>query len=177
MTSDAPSLHLTVGVNVFTWRDAVREALDEAAREDVELRRGVPPDGEPPEGLLDALAARLAPDAVSSRRRRSFVKTRRPIRVDAFEQLRALEELDIETPLERRRTVIAELSEAEDGLRLSFEGRELTLPAFLRDDLEFLLGTDEPFRPGDLPGRLDDEGRLVLVRRLVREGLLRIRPG
>ena len=35
-----------VGVNVFTWRDAVREALDEAAREDVELRRGVPPDGQ-----------------------------------------------------------------------------------------------------------------------------------
>jgi hypothetical protein len=72
--------------------------------------------------------------------------------------------------------VIADLSEAEDGLRLSFEGRKLTLPAFLRDDLEFLLETDEPFRPSDLPGRLDDEGRLVLVGRLVREGLLRIRP-
>ena len=177
MTSDTASLHLTIGVNVFTWRDAVREALDEAAREDVGLRRGVPPDGRFPEGLLDALATRLAPDAVSSRRRRSFVKTLRPIRDDAFEQLRALEKLDIDTPLERRRTVIAELSEAEDGLRLSFEGRELILPAFLRDDLEFLLGTDEPLRPGDLPGRLDDESRLVLVRRLVREGLLRIRPG
>jgi hypothetical protein len=105
------------------------------------------------------------------------VKTRRPIRDDAFEQLRALEKLENDTPLERRRTVIAELSEAEDGLRLSFEGRDLILPAFLRDDLEFLLGTDEPFRPGDLPGRLDDESRLVLLGRLVREGLLRIRPG
>jgi ribosomal protein L16 Arg81 hydroxylase len=176
MTSDRASLHLTIGVNVFTWQDAVREALDEAAREDVELRRGVPPDGRPAEGLLDALAPRLAPDAVSSRRRRSFVKTRRPIRDDAFEQLRALDELGLDTPLERRRTVIADLSEAEGGLRLSFEGRELTLPAFLRDDLEFLLETDELFRPSDLPGRLDDEGRLVLVSRLVREGLLRIRP-
>jgi hypothetical protein len=175
MTSDAASLHLTIGVNVFTWRDAVREALDEAAREDVELRRGVPPDGRSPEGLLDALEARLAPDAVSRRRRRSFVKTRRPIRDDAFDQLRALDELDLDTPLERRRTVIADLSETEDGLRLSFEGRELTLPAFVRDDLEFLLETDESFSAGDLPGRLDDEGRLVLVRRLVREGLLRLR--
>ena len=176
MTSDTASLHLTIGVNVFTWRDAVREALDEAAREEVELRRGVPPDGRSPDGLLDALAARLAPDAVSRRRRRSFVESRRPIRDDAFDQLRALDELDVDTALERRRTVIADLSEAEDGLRLSFEGRELILPAFLRDDLEFLLGTDEPFRPSDLPGRLDDKGRLVLVGRLVREGLLRIRP-
>jgi JmjC domain len=176
MTSDVASLHLTIGVNVFTWRDAVREALDEAAREEVELRRGVPSDGRSPEGLLDALASRLAPDAVSSRRRRSFVKTRRPLRDDAFDQLRALDELDLDTPLERRRTVIADLSDAEDELRLSFEGRELTMPAFLREDLEFVLAADEPFRPSDLPGRLDGEGRLVLVRRFVREGLLRIRP-
>jgi hypothetical protein len=176
MTSDTASLHLTIGVNVFTWRDALREALDEAAGEEVELRRGVPPDGRSPDRLLDALTARLAPDAVSLRRRRSFVETRRPIRDDAFDQLRALDELDVDTPLERRRTVIADLSEAEDELRLSFEGRALTLPAFLRGDLEFLLETDQPFRPSDLPGRLDDEGRLVLVGRLVREGLLRIRP-
>ena len=177
MTSDTASLHLTIGVNVFTWRDAVQEALDEAAREEVELRRGVPSDGRSPDGLLDALAARLAPDAVSRRRRRSFVKTRRPLRDDAFDQLRALAELDLDTPLERRRTVIVDLSEADDGLRLSFEGRALALPSFLRGDLEFLLGAEEPFRASDLPGRLDDEGRLVLVRRLVREGLLRIRLG
>jgi len=176
MTSDAASLHLTIGVNVFTWRDAVREALDEAAREDVGLRRGVPADGRSPGGLLEVLSARLAPDVVSGRRRQSFVKTRRPVRDDAFDQLRALDELDLHTPLERRRTVIADLSEAEDGLRLSFEGRELVLPAFLRGDLEFLLARDDVFRPSDLPGRLDDEGRLVLIRRLVREGLLRIRP-
>jgi lysine-specific demethylase/histidyl-hydroxylase NO66 len=175
MTSHAASLHLTIGVNVFTWRDAAREALDEAAREEVELRRGVPADGRPPDGLLEALEARLAPAVVSGRRRRSFVKARRPIRVDAFDQLRALDQLDLETPLERRRTVIADLSNAEDELRLSFEGRELALPAFLREDLEFLLATEAPFRPSDLPGRLDDAGRLVLVRRLVREGLLRIR--
>jgi lysine-specific demethylase/histidyl-hydroxylase NO66 len=176
MTSDTASLHLTVGVNVFTWRDAVREALDETADDDLELRRGVPADGRAPRGLLETLAARLTPDAVTSRRRRSFVKTRRSIRADAFEQLRALDDLDLYMPLERRRTVIADLSTEGDGLKLSFEGRELSLPAFVRDDLEFVLATDDPFRASDLPGRLDDEGRLVLVRRLVREGLVRIRP-
>ena len=30
-----------------------------------------------------------------------------------------------------------------------------------------------PFTPADLPDGLDDEGRLVLVRRLIREGFLR----
>ena len=176
MTSDVPSLHLTVGISVATWRDAMREALDEAAREEVELRRGVVLDGEAPEGLLEALAARLTPEAVSTRRRRSFVESRRPIRDDAFDQLRALEELDLDTLLERRRTVIAHLSVDEDAARLVFEGRELSLPAFVAADLVHMLETDEAFRAQDLPGSLDDSGRLVLVRRLVREGLLRIRP-
>ena len=175
MTSDAASLHLTVGVNVATWRDAVRDALDDAAREDVAFRRGVAPDGEAPTGLLELLASRLTPEAVSARRRRSFVKTRRPVREDAFDQLRALEDLGLQTPIERRRTVIADLS-VDDEARLSFEGRELSFPSFVASDLEYLLATDEPFRASDLPGPLDDEGRLVLVRRLVREGLLRIRP-
>ena len=175
MTSHAASLHLTVGVNVATWRDAVRDALDEAARENVAFRRGVAPDGKAPDGMLELLASRLTPRAVSARRRRSFVKTRRPVRDDAFDQLRALEDLDLETPIERRRTVIADLS-VDDEARLSFEGRELSFPSFVATDLDYLLAADEPFRAGDLPGPLDDEGRLVLVRRLVREGLLRIRP-
>jgi hypothetical protein len=175
MTSDSASLHLTVGVNVATWRDAMREALDEAAREDVVLRRGVSTDGAAPEGLLESLASRLTPEAVSARRRRSFVKTRRPVRDDAFDQLRLLDDLDLETLLERRHTVLADLSVDEEA-RLSFEGRDLSFPAFVAADLEFLLERDEPFRAADLPGPLDDDGRLVLVGRLVREGLLRIRP-
>ena len=31
-----------------------------------------------------------------------------------------------------------------------------------------------PFRPSELPGSLDEAGRLVLVRRLVLEGFLRV---
>jgi hypothetical protein len=39
-----------------------------------------------------------------------------------------------------------------------------------------MLAADGEFTASDLPGRLDDESRLVLVRRLVREGFLRISP-
>ena len=139
------------------------------------FRRGVREDGAAPDGLFEALAARLSPEAVARRQRRSFVEGRRPIRADAFDQLRAVDELDLETELERRDTVIADL-EVDDGeARLSFEGRTLHLPARIAAELEYLLRVDEPFTAADLPGRLDDEGRLVLLRRLVREGLVRIR--
>ena len=58
--------------------------------------------------------------------------------------------------------------------RLTFDGRTLELPERVRAELEFVLEADAPFRAADLPGRLDSDGRLVLVGRLVREGLLRI---
>ena len=174
MTSESPSLHLTVGINVATWRDAVRAALDEAAEEEVVLRRGVEADAAVPDGLFDALAERLRPEAVARRRRRSFVESRRAIRVDAFEQLRALEDLDLETPLARRETVIAELELDEGEARLSYEGRTLRFPARIAPEVEFLVTSNEPFAAAELPGRLDDESRLILVRRLVREGFLRV---
>ena len=60
-----------------------------------------------------------------------------------------------------------------DGTTLSFEGKTLRFPARLAPELEFLVTTESPFRVSELPGELDDNGRLVLVRRLVREGFLR----
>jgi bifunctional lysine-specific demethylase and histidyl-hydroxylase NO66 len=174
MTSGSPSLHLTVGINVATWRDAVREALDEVADEDVAFRRGVDEAAVAPGGLLAALAERLSPNAVARRRRRALVESRRPIRVDAFDQLRSLEELDVETPLVRRETVIADFEVAEGSAQLFFEGHALRFPERIAPEIEFLLQADGPFAAADLPGRLDDESRLVLVRRLVREGLLRV---
>ena len=175
MTSDAASLHLTVGINVATWRDAVRAAVDEAAAEDVSFRRGVGADGAAPDGLLEALAARLTPEAVARRHRRTFVESRRALRGDVFDQLRALEELGSETVLERRESVIADLAVDDHEARLSFEGRTLKFPARIASELEYLLRVDDPFNAADLPGQLDEAGRLVLLRRLAREGLLRIR--
>ncbi len=176
MTSDTPSLHLTVGVAVATWLDALQAAVNEAAKEEVDLRRGVPADGEAPDGLLELVAARLSPEAVSSRTRRSFVQSRRPVREDAFDQVRALGELEVESSLERRETVIFDLAVDEQEATLSFEGRDLRFPARIGAELEFLAAADGPFTLADLPGRLDDAGRLVLGRRLVREGFLRISP-
>ena len=172
MTSDADSLHLTVGVNVYSWLDALKAALEECG-EDVEFRRE--PDGDP-SALIDRLAARLSEDDVRRRMRAKLVHTRRPVLEGQLAQLRALRGLDGETTLERRPTVLAELELRGGKAVLSFEGRELEFPQRLRSELEFVLAANEPFSAEDLPGKLDADGRLVLVSRLVREGLLRIRP-
>jgi hypothetical protein len=164
-TSETDSLHLTMGVNVYTWMDAFRAALDSCARE-VGFRRS--PAGEDPGDLLALLAEQLQAEHVDRRRRRKLVRTRRPVLGGQLSQLRALESLDVDTVVERRATVLFDL----EGATLSFEGKDLTFPDEAAEDLAFVAQSDEPFTPADLPGELDGEGRLVFVRGLVREGFL-----
>jgi lysine-specific demethylase/histidyl-hydroxylase NO66 len=170
-TSDTDSLHITVGVNAYTWMDAAKAALAECADE-LEFRRSVPADGSGGEQLADRLRERLDPEEVARRMRRRFVTTRPPILDGQLAQIRALAELGPETIVERRPTVIADLVGAEDDLALVFEGKEVRFPATVQAEVEFCAAAEDPFRPADLPGDLDDESRLVLVRRLVREGFL-----
>ena len=169
LTSDEDSLHLTVGINVVSWLAAFRAALDRCA-EDVEFRRSLPSDGEGADTLLERLADRLGAEEVAAEARRRLVETRRSVLAGQISQLRALDGLAIDTPVERRPTVMAEL----DGGRLSFEGKRLAFPEQACEELKALVVAEQAVRPSDLPGRLDDTGRLVLVRRLVREGFLRI---
>jgi bifunctional lysine-specific demethylase and histidyl-hydroxylase NO66 len=170
VTSETDSLHITLGVNVHTWLDAFKMALEECA-EDVAFRRSAVGD---PGDLVERLAARLDRADVERRRRGRLVASRRPVLSGQLSQLRALDRLTTETLVERRETVLYDLAELDGRLLLSFEGRELVFPGQARAAVEALAEAEEPLRPADLPGDLDDEGRLVVVRRLVREGFLRI---
>jgi Cupin superfamily protein len=169
LTSDSDSLHLTVGMTAYTWLDAVRAALDDC-RDAIAFRRSVS-DSEGMVGdLLELLEERLHPDEVTGRKRDRFVRSRRAILDDQIEQVERLDTLTIDTLVERRNTVIAELT----GATLVFEGKEVAVPEHAQGELEHLFEASGPVSPRQLTGALDDEGRLVLVRRLVREGFLRV---
>ncbi len=161
LTSESDSLHITVGVNVRTWLDEARLALDGSA-DDVAFRRGIDGGDPPPLPQLDR-------EEAERRARRRLVRSRRPVLDGQLSELRALPELASTTRLVRRDTVIADL----EGTTLAFEGRALRFPERLATELEFLVTVEGAFEAADVPGTLDDAGRLVLLRRLVREGFLR----
>ena len=104
--------------------------------------------------------------------RSRLVRSRRPILGGQLGQLRALDDLTADTELRRRPTVIADLERGEDGASLVFEGKRVSFPAQAEEAVAFAASADGAFRAVDLPGDLDEAGRLVLVRRLVREGFL-----
>ena len=62
-------------------------------------------------------------------------------------------------------------------LRADVRGQGGRFPPRIRDEVSWVLERDDPFTAAIAPGDLDDESRLVLVRRLVREESARISTG
>jgi len=169
--SQGPSLHLTVGLHPHTRLDALRAALESCA-DDVRFRRAVGADGELPADLLERLAERLEPEQVARRRRRRLIAGRRPLLGDQLSQLRALEDLSLETKLRRRSTVIANVELTDAGALLAFDRKEIRFPPQASAAVEAAAASGGEFTAAELACRLDAASRLVLVRRLVREGFL-----
>jgi lysine-specific demethylase/histidyl-hydroxylase NO66 len=88
--------------------------------------------------------------------------------VGPLAQLVALDTVDTDTVLTGRPGLRWRLS--DDGTRLELADRTITVPATCGPAVRAAL-TAGPVRVGDLPG-LDDQDRIVLVRRLLRESVL-----
>jgi cupin superfamily protein len=180
-STEEASLHITLGLIGKTWADVMLEAVSAACLASPAFRANLPA-GFANEGfdateatatfrgLIDTLAreAQLAP--ILERMREDFVTSRRPdLQGCLQETLRP--EPTIDSKVAPRPALLYLLRETKEGLVLLFGATEITLPAFARDALKFALA-GPPFLVRDLPGQLDDAGKVVLVRRLLREGLL-----
>ena len=95
-----------------------------------------------------------APEDVRRRARAKFVGSRRPILDGHLQEVRELDSVTIDSPLERRPTVIADL----DGTTLSFEGKHLEFPAHAREELEAVVESEWPFTRGRASGRARRRG-------------------
>lgn len=180
-----PSLHVTVGINRVTWRDLMRQVTEGVladGRFDAPLPAGFLDDRSRLSGpLADGLATfaklvgELDPVSVAELSATRFLSGRTPALRGALTDLVALPDLDDATVLERRPTAACELRPDGDRLRVLLGDRELRMPLRLADAMAHV--RDHPrLRVGDLAPWLDGPSRLVVARRLVREGLLRIHP-
>lgn len=182
---EAASAHLTIGVLSRTWHDVLGD-LVELAKEDARFR-GVLPVGhaEDEEQFGAAIAEKLGevrewlaevdPRALADRVARRFWSTRRPLLRGQLAQLAALDRIDASTPVRRREGAVCRLIASADGetLRAVLGDRELRMPSFVGGAMRTVLERDE-LTAADLSGDLDEASALVLVQRLVREGLFEI---
>lgn len=181
LTSDQRSIHITLGVTGLTWLELLREAAAEC-REDLRFRRLLPAGFAGSEAGRAEMAAELSRLAAELQRPEvaaravdrvldRFINTRRPIGADRLFTAEALDRVDLHTRVRRRREVLFRLRTGPERVALSFHGKQVALPAYAAAAVTFCT-REEPFCAAELPPDLDAPGRLVLVRRLLREGFL-----
>ena len=172
----------------ITWASVVRGAVEAAIERDVSLRESLPLGFAASEQARDAVASQLC-----ERLRSTFdgiaveeavataYATARASRLPALdghlEDLQAQRAVGFSTPLRRRPHVDSVLRIGPDEACLEFHGKRVRVPAQAGPALRFVTESDASFTAAHLPGELDADGKVVLLRRLLHEGFLTARPG
>ncbi len=180
---DSVSLHVTLGINQVTWREVLDRVTGELLA-DPRYAEHVPAGyldapaaystglAERLRALGDQLAAADAAALVAEESHRFLTRRTSRLRGSLVDRSR-LATLDDTTVLLRRPGVPCVLLEGADHLSVLLGDRELRMPAWLAPAMAHVRD-HEAVAPADLAAWLDPQSRLVLARRLVREGLLRL---
>ena len=181
-STDEPSLHVTLGLTAFTWAEFLVESVTAAALEEEPLRRNLPrefaregfPAAERERLFGEKMAfvlSRFDPEAVWRRFTDEVLATDVPLFTDLLSERLRGDRLTPRSRVTRRVGLLTEVVKEGEACILRFCGRELRLPAGVWPALRFAT-TAEEFAAEDLPDCLDEQGKLTLVARLVREGVL-----
>src|SRR5262249_642839 len=88
-----------------------------------------------------------------------------------FSQSVCLDRIDPDTVLEKRASTICRVLQNDAEAPIEFAGHRVAGPARIAAALRFVTCTDR-FAVHEMPGELNEQSKVVLARRLIREGLL-----
>jgi len=183
-TASDSSMHITMGVLHTTWAELLIEALARYGATDADFRRALTPgfarkdfDRAAAEKTFRILFERALDGADFDSALEVFVDdiatTRAPLLQGQLQQVMRLAEITADSVAGARPNLLSRVASDEQGITISCAGRDLRLPPHAADAAMAALGSPR-FVVKDLPGDLDDAGKVVLVRRLVREGIVRV---
>lgn len=185
-TLDDFSLHVTLGVYPAQWLDLMNSAITAVALRNSKLRKALPI------GYLDnreaitilqetfqeilntvAIDPQALGDGLEILRDR-FIHQTTPLPDGHFHQLHQLEEVDLTaTVIKRSGLHCRVIRTGLDGTSIQFPGNTITGKRHLESAFTFIANTNHAFKVGDLPDTLTDDGKVTLIKRLIRGGLLR----
>lgn len=181
-STDTVSLHVTAGILRYTWTDLLLEFVANASLRDAAFRKSLPPgfaqtgfDRGQAKKALKGLLRRATEsgdfDAALDHFAGDFFSKCRPLLRGQMQQIAALEKLNMESVAGAREGAIFRIAAEGDSVAIECYGRKITFPVQARQAVEFAL-ENERFKIRELPGDLDDASKVVIVKRLIREGLV-----
>ena len=186
-TQDVLSGHLTIGVRVTPWREVLDNVWSRLATDP--SAAGSVPAGwlRDPAGFAHELGERLAaqadalrnaidPRAIAETSVERFLSTRAQLARGTIERRAGGLRVDDATALRRRPGSVCELRVRGDVLVAMLGDRQLEMPSWLEPAMRRVAAADaDALVLGDLvPDVPDSDSRVVLARRLIREGLLAV---
>lgn len=182
-TGEMASAHLTVGILTHEPIDVLKEVVKLAEKEPVFQERFTLADTSSPEGLRRAVESSIKEmqawldkvdlDELTQRVARKVKGSSLPLLRGQLRQLELAETLDESSVVARRRGATCFLVAGVEVLRVTLVDRELQMPLFVQPAMEKVAASDR-FAVSQLHDVLDPESALVLVKRLVKEGLLEV---
>jgi ribosomal protein L16 Arg81 hydroxylase len=180
-STDETSLHITLGLIGKTWADLMMEALSEVCVSSVAFRRNLPAgfangdfDAARANGtfraLLEEFVAKAQFAPVLERMADDFATSRRPVLPGGLQELSG-PEITARSKVAPRPNLMCRLRAKDAEIRLLFGSSEITFPVFVGEALDFCI-KGPAFLVREVPDSLDEAGKVVLVRRLVKEGVL-----
>jgi len=175
-------LQVVFACEAFRWVDLLGCAVRDVARRDERFRRALPlgwaarAEGaaalaEQFAALVEVLVEQVQLKESAAMLVQEFVEGLAPLPDDRFSQLERLASLDAEAQIARRPGALCSVRWESEAVTISYPGGRFGGPLSIGPALEYI-ARQEKFTVSALPG-LDLQSQLVLVRTLVRRGLLR----
>lgn len=185
IATDELSLHLTVGIHVTRWMDVIRQLLIIESENDVHFRKAIPPhfmevdiDYSQLKDNLTSLLNKLLQSSRTDEAHRQVVNQfmqRKQISIEGhFHALQYVDMISLSTIVKHRKELSCYIyRKGYDEVEMNFNDNWVTGSVILETAFIFIANNDI-FKVKDLPDKYTDNAKIVLIKRLIREGLLTI---
>ncbi|HXH18764.1 MAG TPA: cupin domain-containing protein [Chitinophagales bacterium] len=177
------SIHITAGLLGYTWSDFLVEAVLDLAHKDFRFRKNLPigfgnkriaAKAKPIfQELMNSFASKTRLTDGFERFYYEFISHKNPNLPGQLRQIMLLSNISCDSTVQRLTNVIFKISENSKKIIIHLFGQNLEFPAFTKPAIRFL-EQHEVFKISELPNCMNDKGKIVFAKRLVKEGLLHV---
>ncbi len=174
------SIHVTLGWLGYTWTDILIQMLLEYSKNQVLPRKFIDPFKSWSQNDLQMVFNDVIKQFSETNQiqnslnqfRLELASGQRFFFNDILQNATNYNQLSIHTTFLKRNNIFIELHKSSDEVILRIGAREITFPPFTFDTIEFVIHSTSPFTIKDLQDDIDDDGKMVLLKRLLKEGVI-----
>lgn len=183
-TNDEMSIHVTLGMLGYTWTDLLIESVLEFSKTNDSLRKflpremlrnGVKEDHQQYFSELFSLMSSSISLQDSVNRFKREISASQKINIkNLLTQGDSISDIGESSVFEVRQNVLFLIKRKGENVVLEWQGKEVEFPMFMDPAIHFIAKIKEPFQLAAVPDCVDQNGKIVFVTRLIKEGLLSI---